>query len=454
MSVRFTPRLRLLALILTPLLILGVVASVWTVTPQQPIYQRPVTRGTLPSGLPAHFSFGVESGLRGAADLNEMRTRNSTAWDARYQYLAGGVNTGQGWQTWETPGQFATLYLQESQRNGYLPAFVYYLLLQSSGPSGDGSEKDKDLAHLADPGVMRAYYADWTLLMHDIGAYGKPTLVIVEPDLWGFIEQAAAQHEDNAAGVRASVTSSGAMDLAGYPDTAVGFARALLHLRDLYAPNAILTLHVSVWGTGIDIGRDTNPFLDVTTLARRQASFLATAGLLATDGVSAFDLLSIDIADRDAGQTGVWWDPKDSALPNFKRFLTYVATLARETQRRLALWQVPIGNQVFAAENNTPGHYQDNKAQYILGHAPDFARAGIVMTLFGAGSVEGSHVNDARGDGVTNPAPISSFQCDRCNNQKSEYPDDDGGYLRLTVGQYYKNGAYPLPPGDDQPVAP
>jgi hypothetical protein len=118
------------------------------------------------------------------------------------------------------------------------------------------------------------------------------------------------------------------------------------------------------------------------------------------------------------------------------------------------LWQVPIGNQVYQTENNTPGHYQDNKAQYILGHIADFARAGVVMTLFGAGSAEGTDVSDARKDGVTNPAPVSSFQCDRCNKQKSEYADDDGGYLRITVGQYYKNGVYPLPGADFQPTAP
>ena len=43
--------------------------------------------------------------------------------------------------------------------------------------------------------------------------------------------------------------------------------------------------------------------------------FLATVGLARTDGVSTFDLLSIDIADRDSGETGVWWDPTNKALP-------------------------------------------------------------------------------------------------------------------------------------------
>jgi hypothetical protein len=45
---------------------------------------------------------------------------------------------------------------------------------------------------------------------------------------------------------------------------------------------------------------------------------------------------------------------------------------------------------------------------------------------------------------VTNPAPISTFQCNQCNNHTSSYSDDDGGYLRINLGQYYKNGGYAL----------
>ena len=177
-------------------------------------------------------------------------------------------------------------------------------------------------------------------------------------------------------------------------------------------------------------------------------------GLQTANGVSTFDLLSIDIADRDSGETGVWWDPTNKASNSFNRFLRYAATLASETQRRIVFWQVPIGNQVYQTENNAQGHYQDNKAQHILAHVADFARAGVVMTLFGAGGIEGSHVNDTRGDGITNPRLVSSYQCDRCNQRKSEYADDDGGYLRLTVGQYYKNAPYPLPGNDFQPAVP
>jgi hypothetical protein len=157
--------------------------------------------------------------------------------------------------------------------------------------------------------------------------------------------------------------------------------------------------------------------------------------VLFTSGVSTFDLLSIDIADRDSGGTGVWWDPTNKAPNSFSRILRYAA-LAGETARRIVLWQVPIGNQVYQTEDNTAGHYQDNKAQFILGQVADFARAGVVMALIGPGGGEGCHVTDERGDGVSNPAPGSSFQCDRCDKEKSEYADDDGGYLRIAVGQY------------------
>src|SRR5258708_4283326 len=110
------------------------------------------------------------------------------------------------------------------------------------------------------------------------------------------------------------------------------------------------------------------------------------------------------------------------------------------------VWQVPVGNQVYETEDNSPGHTQDNKATYILSHVAVFAQAGIVGVLFGPGN-GGTTATDGRRDGITNGsgAPISSYQWARCNTQVSIYPDDDGGYLRLQLGSYYTHGAYPLP---------
>ena len=301
-----------------------------------------------------------------------------------------------------------------------------------------------DLANLSNPGVMKAYYANWRLLMRMIGAAGKPALVVVEPDLWGFLQQTVVYGSNSASGITASVASSGDADAAGLPNTAQGFAWALLRIRDRYAPNALLTLHASIWSTAIDLGSSTQADLDVTGLADTTAQFLLTAGLQGNPtGISTWDLLSNDVADRDSGQGSPWWDPTNTLVPNFARYLSYVTTLSKETGRRVVMWQVPEGNQFFDTMDDSPQHTQDNRAQYILSHVADFARAGVVAVLFGPGQ-GGTSASDGAHDGITNPEPIKSYQCDRCNNHKSTYPDDDGGFLRLFVGAYYQAGPLSL----------
>lgn len=401
--------------------------------------------------MPGHFSFGMMDSPGGQTYLNGMRSNNGTAWDFRYQYLSGGAGTG--WSTWNTPaGQFATYYMNDSGNNGYIPSFVYYNMLQSNGPSG-GSESGTDLAHLSSTSTMNAYYSDWALLMQKIGAYGKPALVVVEPDLWGFIQQAAqAKGSSSAASISASVASSGYPAAQGYPNTAQGYAWALLHIRDLYAHNAILTLHASAWGSGTDIASNTSSSVNAAAIGTQTAQFLNTAGLTGNpSGVSTFDLISNDIADHDSGQSGIWWDRNNVTFPNFTRYLQFANALSNGTGRRVVMWQVPAGNQYFDTQNNSAGHTQDNKAEYIISHIADFANAGVVSVLFGPGN-GGTYAQDVQNDGVTNPAPINTYECNGCNNHTSSYADDDGGYLRLFLGQYYKSGGYALSGGSPAPA--
>jgi hypothetical protein len=88
--------------------------------------------------------------------------RRSAPFGFRYQYLAGGVNTGSGWSTWNPGGAFVTRYDRESWAAGEIPALSYSMLLQSKPAGGD--ELQTDLAHLRDPRVMSANWADVRLL--------------------------------------------------------------------------------------------------------------------------------------------------------------------------------------------------------------------------------------------------------------------------------------------------
>src|SRR5262249_54640549 len=115
-------------------------------------------------GLPPHFAFGLAAGLGDA-----WMPQSGIPWDLRFQYLVGGVNTNHGWETWNPSGTFALNYAQESAQHGYIPMFPYYELLQSEGSGGTCDENKRDITNLNDSGVMRAYYANFAMLMKRLG---------------------------------------------------------------------------------------------------------------------------------------------------------------------------------------------------------------------------------------------------------------------------------------------
>src|SRR5439155_1030108 len=93
----------------------------------------------------------------------------------------------------------------------------------------------------------------------------------------------------------------------------------------------------------------------------------------------------------------------------FRRHLLYGQTFVRLSGLRLVAWQIPLGNTLMRALDDTWGHYQDNRVQWLLGsrtHLAAYARAGYVGFLFGGGADGTTCACDARHDGVTNPAPI------------------------------------------------
>jgi hypothetical protein len=406
--------------------------------------------------------FGLANG---PDDLGWM-TSSGVPWKYRYQYLAGGVNTPNPWETWQDPalppGQFATDYMSSSQANGYIPVFTWYEVLQSN-PSTGTSESERDYNNLNNSATMNAYYASFKRLMVKAGLFGKMVVVHVEPDLWGYLQQRAGSGD--ASTVSASVASSGFADAAGIPNSVQGFGWALLHMRDLYAPNALLALHASPWSNGGDIGLSTNPGMNAVAIADATAAFLGSTGITSNPYGSTWDAVFNDLDDHDAGwweqQNPVrnhWWDPTNATFPNFSRYFAWVAELKSKTNRPQVAWQVPVGNQYFLTMNNTCGHYQDNVAPYFIAHPSELTGAGIVAVLFGKGNgCQTTYIDYGTkdlggplGDGVTNngtpgnpvgpPTSDAWGWCNACNTHVSTYADDDGGYLRIFVGQYYNGG--------------
>ena len=309
----------------------------------------------IPPGWPHHLALGAADPPGDAQAL-----RAHALLDMRYQYLAGGVNTGHGWATWNPNGSFVSMYVRESLAADTIPVFTYYQLLQSS-PSVGSSEQARDLSNLRNPATMQAYWADYELLLRRVNAAAGARLAIihVEPDLWGYLEQAHATRLARA------------------------FAQRLIALRDRLAPHVLLAWHLSVWGTDEDPTYSKPSLAHMDRLAAISATFYESLH-------AHFDLVFNDVTDRDAGfyehvegNPHTWWGPAD-----FLRHDRYIAGFTHRTDTAVVLWQLPVGD---THENNTWNHFADNRLQWWFGagsaaHLRATENAGVIGLLFGAGA--------------------------------------------------------------------
>jgi len=382
----------------------------------------------------ATLQIGLDDEEGGAAAL-----RASAPFGLRYHYLAGGVNTGSTWQSWATGnGSFVTNFINDSIVNGVIPVFSYYELRQSQPGAGQDDEQTAVLTNLNNVQTMRAWFADLKVFFQRAGETGQPVVLQLEPDLWGYVQ---VEGGDDAGAVPAQVASTGMEELRALPNTAAGVARGVARLRDVYAPQVRLGYPMSIWGTGKDIAVSNEGDESVDALSTRASRFYAS---LKTD----FDVLFTEVADRDAGYAvkrdgrradDVWWDDDD-----WRRFTRFVGNVHADTKLPVAVWQIPLGNTLYRAVNDTPYHYADNRVQWLLGgsdrtHLRGLTGAGVVALLFGSGQADGTCACDAARDGVTNPPPTGTA------TRESIDADDDGGYFRARVRAYYAAGALPLP---------
>ena len=361
----------------------------------------------LPAKWPHTLQLGVADDPGGAGALRKV-----APFGFRCQYLAGGVNTGQGWSTWNPGGTFASMYVRDSWAHGQLPVLTYYMLLQSK--PGGGDEAHADLGNLRNTATMASYWQDVKLLFARVKGT-KPVVVHVEPDLWGYLEQA------------------------GETELASSFAQEWITLRGQLAPNVILAYHMSGWGTKHDIVLEDPSDATVRAYATQSAAFYKSLH-------AKFDLSFEDFSDRDAGfyakingNPNTWMKPAD-----FRRHLLYAQTFVRLAGVRIVAWQIPLGNTLMRAMNNTWDHFQDNRVQWLIGpggraHLRAYVAAGFAAFMFGRGADGATCACDAAKDGVTGPAPVNG------NTRSSLAADDDGGYFKAQARAYYAGGAIALP---------
>ena len=77
-----------------------------------------------------------------------------------------------------------------------------------------------------------------------IAVYGKPVLVNVEPDFWGYVERQAPHSDPTALYSQVTINA----DCAKLSNDAKGIADCILSMARHYAPNALIGFPPSSWG--------------------------------------------------------------------------------------------------------------------------------------------------------------------------------------------------------------
>ena len=254
----------------------------------------------------------------------------------RYQYLAGGANTGGGWATWNTNGDFPSSTSRIQSRTGSCRSSLYYMLaaVVAAGGGGESDGISQPEQHSDDDGVLQRPEA---VLPEGRGvsfAEGGPPCGAGLLGLHG-----AARDGDDARRYGEGVRD-GALRARGAPEQRLGICTRGDQTARYLRANVFLGYHISVWGTGTDIALSNPSDATVDQLAGRAATFYKSLA-------ANFDVAFAEFSDRDSGFYQFvygdgghsWWDAED-----FRRNVRFLSGFSASTGKRIVMWQIPLGN--------------------------------------------------------------------------------------------------------------
>jgi MYXO-CTERM domain-containing protein len=354
--------------------------------------------GVIPAALPARLLIGI-----GANQTDTWPQKSGTKWDAQWMYLSG--QAGNNWYNGFTyspadgswiDGLFATI-------DGY--GFIPGIHLYNMGYGHDGSPGHPFagiLTEIQQAAWTKQYFTEFKALMQRAKTFGKPVIVVLEGDSFGFLENLT----NNDPTAMAAVASTGLPELANLPNTVAGFGMAYLAMRK------------SVGANNVALGPDTPYYAaqgDIMNFAPAdmdnlqphvdfQWKFFGPLGVGTNATGATFDFTAScpGAADCAAYTDGrPCWDPSDTAsanMPSINRYLQWLHLFNQTSGVRWMLHQVAFGN---SQHRNVPydgtarSGYKDNKAEYLFQfespaspmirdqHLANFANAGVIGILFG-----------------------------------------------------------------------
>ena len=253
--------------------------------------------------------------------------------------------------------------------------FTLYQMAQA----GDGN-----ISWIDTQSQMDIYWSHVRILFQEISKFGKPTLVNLEPDFWGYVELQAPNGDPTQ--MAASVNDQS--ECATLPNNVTGVAACLLAMGRTYAPNALIGFQPSFFG-------ETAPQLAnfMNLLGAQNADFTVAetldrdAGCYEEAQIQTTDTANIHAAST-CTRTGTFYlDETNQTTPNFNQEIGQWATYRDDLATKLPViwWQTPLGVPS-STPGGTDGHYRDDHVDYMFKNISQYADMGTFAIVFSGGA--------------------------------------------------------------------
>jgi hypothetical protein len=290
--------------------------------------------------------------------------------DIHYAYLSGvadeTLDGGPSWPHYEPDGGFVTTIANMDAAKGVTPMFTLYQ---------HAARGEKNFAAFRDEDFMTKYWRGVRLLFTRLGAFGKPAMVHLEPDLWGFAQEA---HGDDPANMPVLVGGL-VPECRDLPDDVSGLGRCIVRLSRAISPKVLVGMHASGFGA---LGEPKRVAAYLTKVGAREGDFIVLETLDRDAG--CFEAKIDQRCQRDDG--ALYWDESNQRSPNFHDHLRWVREIhAGLGGMPVMWWQMPLGVPS-DDPGGAPGRYRDNRVRYLFEHTDEFAGAGGFAAVFGVGA--------------------------------------------------------------------
>jgi hypothetical protein len=291
------------------------------------------------------------------------------------------------WISYSSPsGSYVGNTANQDNAYGAIPMFTLYGMAQN----GDGS-----IADINQSSFMNSYWSQARLMFQQIGSYGKPTLVNLEPDFWGYVELDAPSNDPT----KLAAVVNDQSECSSLPNTAAGIAECLLKMGRQYAPQALIGFPASFFG-------ETAP--TVATFMQKIQAQNADFIVAQTSDRDAGCAESSNPPSECQGRTGpFYWDENNQNTPNFQQSLTLWSSYRGDLGSNLPIlwWQTPLG-----VPSSTPGgttnHYRDDHVDYMMKNAYQYGNIDTFGIVFSGGASSQTNITT---DGGEFASQLSSY---------------------------------------------